>query len=122
MSRTARLAVVGVLALVTTAFAVLTSARHGLFDLRVYYGAVNYWVHDGGMIYDFGLSTSYYGFTYPPFAALAMLPMAALSLPVTIVVATAASMVAAVILLRWVVTPAARRAGWSIWYATAVAC
>jgi alpha-1,2-mannosyltransferase len=121
MSRTARVAVVAGIALVTTVFAAFASARHGLFDLRVYYGAVNYWAHDGGMIYDFGLSVSHYGFTYPPFAALTMLPMAVLSLPVTIVVATAASVVAAVLLLWLVVTPAARRAGSPIWYATAVA-
>ena len=69
--------------LVTAVFATLTSTRHGLFDLRVYYGAVNYWVHDHGMIYDFGLSVSHYGFTYPPFAAMVMLPMAVLNLPAT---------------------------------------
>ena len=52
------------------------AARHGFFDLRVYYGAINYWVHDGGSLYDYLLPRSTYGFTYPPFAALVMLPMA----------------------------------------------
>jgi alpha-1,2-mannosyltransferase len=122
VSRTARLAVVGGIGVVTTVFAALASARHGLFDLRVYYGAVNYWVHEHGKIYDFGLSFKHYGFTYPPFAAMVMLPMAVLSLPVTIVIATAASVVAAVILLALVVTPAARRAGLPIWYAVSLAC
>src|SRR5262245_35464329 len=122
MSRTARLALLGALAVLTTVFAALFSARLGLFDLRVYYGAINYWVHDGGMIYDFGISFKHYGFTYPPFAAMVMLPMALLSLPVTIVIATAASVLAAVLLVALVVTPAARRAGFPLWYAVSLAC
>src|SRR4029079_17200168 len=79
-------------------------------------------VHDHGMIYDFGLSFKHYGFTYPPFAAMVMLPMAVLSLPATIVIPPAASVVAAVVLIALVVTPSARRAGLPIWYAVSLAC
>ena len=67
---------VAVLTLAAAAFAAVLSARHGFFDLRVYRGAVDYWVHDGGMLYDYVNPNTQYGFTYPTFAALTMLPMA----------------------------------------------
>jgi alpha-1,2-mannosyltransferase len=121
MSRTARLLALIGLAVLTTTFAVGFSARRGLFDLRVYHGAINYWVHEHGMIYDFGLSSSHYGFTYPPFAALLMLPMAVLGQQATIVVATTVSALATVAVLVALVAPTARRHGWKIWYAVAVA-
>ncbi|MGO4759543.1 hypothetical protein AB4212_64810, partial [Streptomyces sp. 2MCAF27] len=46
------------------------------FDLSVYYGTVDHWLHDGGRMYDYtvpGADGTAYGFTYPPFAALCML-------------------------------------------------
>ena len=57
----------------------------------VYHGAVDYWVHDGGEIYDYVKPGTRYGFTYPPFAALAMLPMAFLPWWLAIVVSVAAT-------------------------------
>lgn len=97
------------------------AARHGFFDLRVYYGALNYWVDDGGSLYDYLLPRSTYGFTYPPFAALVMLPMAVTPWTVTILISVTASVVATVILLYWLVDPIARRHGWTRWYALALA-
>ncbi|WP_306416144.1 glycosyltransferase family 87 protein [Micromonospora okii] len=113
-------AVVG-LAVAVTAFLSVAAVRHGFFDLKVYYGALNFWVHDGGEIYDFLKPGTQYGFTYPPFAALVMLPMAALPWPAAIVVSVTASVAVSVVLLWWLVDPIARRAGWTRWFALAVA-
>jgi alpha-1,2-mannosyltransferase len=73
--RRKRILTVAGVALATLIFDFFLAVRHGFFDLRVYHGAINYWVHDGGSIYDFVLPFSTYGFTYPPFAALLMLPI-----------------------------------------------
>jgi alpha-1,2-mannosyltransferase len=100
-----------------TLFLSWAAVRHGFFDLKVYYGAINYWVHDHGPIYDFILAKSTYGFTYPPFAAMVMLPMAVLPWTATIAISLTASVLAAVVLLYWMVDPVARRVGWTRWYA-----
>lgn len=97
------------------------AVRHGFFDLKVYYGAINYWVHDHGPIYDFILAKSTYGFTYPPFAAMTMLPMAVLPWNVTIAISLTASVLAGGVLLYWLVDPVARRQGWTRWYALGIA-
>jgi alpha-1,2-mannosyltransferase len=102
-------------------FLVLAAARHGFFDLRVYYGAINHWAHGGGSMYDYILPASTYGFTYPPFAAITMLPMAVLSAPATMVISVIASVVVTSVLLYWLVDPISRRQGWTRWFALGVA-
>lgn len=116
-----RVATVAGIAVAAAAFAILASARHGFFDLRVYYGAINYWVSGSGSLYDFVVPNSYYGFTYPPFAALVMTPMAVLSLPVTQVVSVAATVPATLLVLWWLIGPTARRERWTGWYALGLA-
>jgi len=116
-----RIAVVVAVVLATVAFLSVAMMRHGFFDLKVYYGAINYWVHDGGQIYDWLKPNSKYGYTYPPFAALAMLPMAFVSWPVAIVISCAATVVTTGLLLYWFADPIARREGWSRWFAFAIA-
>ncbi|GAA1833939.1 hypothetical protein GCM10009682_60440 [Luedemannella flava] len=116
-----RVAVVCGLALVTGVFAVLVSARHGFFDLRVYHGAINYWADGRGSLYDFVVDNSYYGFTYPPFAALVMAPMAVLSLTAAQVVSVAATIPATLLVLWWLLSPTIRRQGWTTWYALGLA-
>lgn len=116
-----KVAFVAALAAAVAAFLSVAAIRHGFFDLRVYYGAINYWVHDGGQIYDWLKPDSRYGFTYPPFAALTMLPMAYVSWPVAIVISVAAAVVTTALLLWWLVDPIARREGWTRWFAFAVA-
>ncbi|MFC8849332.1 MULTISPECIES: glycosyltransferase family 87 protein [unclassified Micromonospora] len=113
-------AVVG-LAVAVTAFLSVAAVRHGFFDLKVYYGALHFWVHDGGEIYDFLKPGTQYGFTYPPFAALVMLPMALLPWPAAIVVSVTASVVASAVVIWWLAAPIARRCGWTGWFALAVA-
>jgi alpha-1,2-mannosyltransferase len=116
-----RIAVIAAVVVATAGFLSFAMIRHGYFDLKVYYGAVNYWVHDGGQIYDYLKPNSKYGFTYPPFAALAMLPMAFVSWPVAIVLSVAAAAVTSGLVLWWLLDPIARREGWTRWFAFAVA-
>ncbi|MDQ7903219.1 glycosyltransferase 87 family protein [Phytohabitans sp. ZYX-F-186] len=116
-----RIAVAVAVVLATAAFLSFAAIRHGFFDLKVYYGAINYWVHDGGQIYDWLKPNSKYGYTYPPFAALAMLPMAFVSWPVAIVLSCAAAVVTTGLLVYWLVDPIARREGWTRWFTFAIA-
>ncbi|MEU5550888.1 glycosyltransferase family 87 protein [Micromonospora sp. NPDC047793] len=110
-----------VLAVAVTAFLSVAAVRHGFFDLHVYRGALVWWVHDGGEIYDYLKPGTQYGFTYPPFAALVMLPMAYLSWHGAIVVSVAAGVATAAVLIWWLLDPVSRRAGWTRWFAFAVA-
>ena len=64
---------------------------------------------------------STYGFTYPPFAALVMLPMAYLGWPARSWSAWRPPSVAGTAVLWWLVDPIARRQGWTRWFALAVA-
>ncbi|MGW5671100.1 glycosyltransferase 87 family protein [Micromonospora sp. NPDC003776] len=109
------------LAVAVTAFLSVAAVRHGFFDLRVYYGALNWWVHDGGEIYDFLKPNTQYGFTYPPFAALVMLPMAYLPWLAAITVSVVITVLASTVVIWWLVEPIARRSGWTRWFALAVA-
>lgn len=98
-----------------------SAAYHGFFDSKVYSGAVRYWFRDGGMVYDWLRAGTPYGFTYPPFAGLLMAPMAFLQFPVILVVAGLATVASTVALTWWLIAPAVRRAGWTPWFALAVA-
>ncbi|MFG1919426.1 glycosyltransferase 87 family protein [Micromonospora sp. NPDC048898] len=114
--------VVTVLALVTVlavAIAVLPGHR-GWFDVGVYHGAVGHWMR-GGDLYEWTTGNGY-GFTYPPFAAVSMVPMATLAWYPTIVANLLLTTLAAAFLLHLLVDPLARRHGWTRWYALALAC
>lgn len=113
--------VVAGLATAVTVLLYFTAARHGFFDLRVYQGAVHFWVHDDGEIYDYVKPDSKYGFTYPPFAALLMLPLAYLGWHAAIVLSVAASVVVTAVLLWWLTGSIATRLGWGRWFTLAVA-
>jgi alpha-1,2-mannosyltransferase len=116
-----RVLIVFAVAASAAAFLLAFSARHGSFDLEVYYGAVNYWAHGRGEIYDFLQPMTKYGFTYPPFAALTMLPMAVLPWWLVNVLAIAATVVVTITVLYWFLAPVIRRQGWSRWFAMATA-
>ncbi|BCJ57851.1 glycosyltransferase family 87 protein [Micromonospora endophytica] len=116
-----QLVAVLLLAVAVAAFLSVAAVRHGFFDLQVYRGALVWWVHDGGEIYDYLRPNTQYGFTYPPFAALLMLPMAYLSWHAAIVVSVAAGVVTSAVLIWWLLDPVSRRAGWTRWFAFAVA-
>ncbi|MBQ1070692.1 glycosyltransferase family 87 protein, partial [Micromonospora sp. D75] len=112
---------VAALAAAVTVFLSVAAVRHGFFDLQVYYGALTYWARDGGEIYDFLRPGTQYGFTYPPFAALVMLPMAYLPWNAAIVVSVTLTVLASAVVIWRLLDPVARRSGWTRWFALAVA-
>lgn len=107
-----RLLLVLALAAAVTVFTATVPLLRDWFDLRVYYGAVDSWVHHGGRLYDYRVPGTAYGFTYPPFAAVAMLPMALLGLHTAIAMALLLNLAALVVVLRILIGPAWRRYGW----------
>ncbi|MEV0634676.1 glycosyltransferase 87 family protein [Streptomyces sp. NPDC050619] len=107
-----RLLCVLALAAAVTAFTATVPLLRDWFDLRVYYGTVDTWVHHGGQIYDYRVPGTTYGFTYPPFAAVAMLPMALLGPHAAIAVALLLNLAALAVVLRILAGPAWRRYGW----------
>ncbi|MEU5937429.1 glycosyltransferase 87 family protein [Micromonospora sp. NPDC047187] len=109
----------GLVAVLAVAIAVLPGHR-GWFDVGVYHGAVGHWVR-GGDLYEWTTGNGY-GFTYPPFAAVSMAPMAALAWYPTIVANLLLTALAVAFLLHLLVDPLARRHGWTRWYALALAC
>jgi len=114
---------VAALGAATLAFLFHYSVRHASFDLKIYYYAVRYWLGGQGDLYSYHAPGGNLGFTYPPFAALAMLPMAGLPWPVARLVGKLASVAVAVALLvvYWFLDPVAQRQGWTRWFTWAVA-
>ncbi|GAA2403459.1 hypothetical protein Cme02nite_74820 [Catellatospora methionotrophica] len=114
MVSTPRARLLCVLALATAVglFIALIPGHRGWFDVLVYYGAVNDWVHEGGSLYGYLVPGTHYGFTYPPFAAVVMLPMSMLGWHTVIAVNVALTAVACALVLYWLVDPIAREHGW----------
>ncbi len=107
------------LAMLATAIAVfiaLVPGKRGWFDVGVYYGTIHHWVHEGGLIYDYVRPSTHYGFTYPPFAALCMLPMLLFTWHEAIAVSVLLTTIASALLLYWLIDPIARREGWNRWF------
>jgi alpha-1,2-mannosyltransferase len=87
--------------------------RYVFFDMKIYHGAMEWWVA-GGPLYEYN-SPSDLGFTYPPFAAIAMLPMAVMSATAAGWVNTIASVAALAAVLAMLLLPMADRYGWPRW-------
>src|SRR5262245_59292989 len=85
------------------------------FDLKIYHGAVAYWA-SGGSLYDYLDPDVPLGFTYPPFAALVMLPMAHLSMLDAAWINVFASLAALALVLAALLKPIADRCGWKQWW------
>jgi len=99
---------------------VVYSPWHRFFDLRVYRGAVRWWL-EGRPLYTFELPHTSKGFTYPPFAVLVLLPAAVGSQTTAEVLLTLAS-TALLVLTAWMLlAPVAARHGWPRWFVLAVA-
>ncbi|ELP63480.1 glycosyltransferase 87 family protein [Streptomyces turgidiscabies] len=109
-----RLLLVLALAVAVTVFTATVPLLRGWFDLRVYYGTVDTWVHHGGRIYDYRVPGTAYGFTYPPFAAVSMLPMALLGLRGAITAALLLNLVALGAVVWMAAGPVLRRYGWAL--------
>jgi alpha-1,2-mannosyltransferase len=112
--------VVGLVAAAALATALLAPGRRGWFDVGVYWGTAHWW-RAGGGIYDYLRPGTGYGFTYPPFALLCLLPLALVSRPVAVVAALAVNLGCAAVLLHALVRPLIRERHWHPWYALAVA-
>ena len=93
---------------------------HHTFDLRVYRGAVRWWL-DGRPLYDFVRPHTTKGFTYPPFAVLVLLPLALGTETTATVLLTVVSGVLVVATTWWLIAPVAERHGWPRWVALGVA-
>src|SRR3954451_8026040 len=93
---------------------------HHTFDLRVYRGAVQWWLH-GHPLYDFLRPHTEKGFTYPPFAILVLLPLA-LGTETTATILLTAVSGGVVLLTTWLlVSRVAVRHGWPRWAAVGAA-
>jgi alpha-1,2-mannosyltransferase len=112
---------VALLALTVTTFIAIVPGKRGWFDVGVYYGTVHHWIHDGGLIYDYVRPGTHYGFTYPPFAALCMLPMLLFTWHEAIAVSVALTVAASAALIYWLVDPIAKREGWNRWFTFCIA-
>lgn len=93
---------------------------HNGFDLSVYRGAMVWW-RNGHPLYSYHLGHTPFGFTYPTFAALCMLPMAFVGKTAALTITAVGCEVAIVVTTWWLVAPIARRHGRSPWWSTAIA-
>lgn len=118
-----RVLVVTALAAIASALHVWYGNRHGFFDLRIYWEAVGAWA-DGKDLYAYArpdASQGTLGFTYPPFAALVLRPLAALPFWAAAALSCVVSGTALVLVTYWLVAPVADRLGQPRWYALGVA-
>ncbi|NUT37969.1 MAG: DUF2029 domain-containing protein [Hamadaea sp.] len=81
------------------------------FDFKIYHGAVAYWA-DGGSLYDYLDPVVPLGFTYPPFAALIMLPMGYLPMLDAAWINVGASLLVLTAVVAALLAPVAERCGW----------
>ncbi|PWW21706.1 alpha-1,2-mannosyltransferase [Geodermatophilus normandii] len=93
---------------------------HNWFDLRVYDGAAEWW-RSGRPLYDYTYGRTQYGFTYPPFAALLMLPMTLLPIEAVAAVHATVNLLVLAGVTWWLVAPLARRHGRPVGFACAAA-
>ena len=118
-----RVVVVAALVLAAAVAHVWYGNRHGFFDLRIYWEAVRWW-GSGHDLYSYARPDKVQGslgFTYPPFAALLLRPLALLPFDAAAGVFTAVSVVALALATYWLLAPVADRHGWPRWFALAVA-
>ncbi|MET4920917.1 glycosyltransferase 87 family protein [Streptomyces sp. PSRA5] len=119
-SRRRRYLLLGVLCAGVTAFVATVPYHRDWFDLWVYYDAVRHWTDAGGGLrgaglYDYRVPGQVYGFTYPPFAALCVLPLSLLAWPVALTVGIVANLGALALILRRLAEPVIRRHGLDRW-------
>jgi alpha-1,2-mannosyltransferase len=96
--------VAGLASAIGVLLAVIPGHR-GWFDVGVYHGAVGHWV-GGGQLYDYLRPGTHYGFTYPPFAALCLLPLSLLGWHPAVAASVLVNAAAAALLLYWLVVRA----------------
>ncbi len=118
--RARRVALVAAIGGIALALALFAPGRRGWFDVGVYWGTANWWRH-GGSIYAYLHPGTPYGFTYPPFALLCLLPLSLFDWPGAVIVALLVNLGCLALLIRWLVEPVRERAGWHRGYTLVVA-
>ncbi|MGV9763258.1 glycosyltransferase 87 family protein [Micromonospora tulbaghiae] len=93
---------------------------YNFFDMKIYHGAVLWWA-GGNELYDFVAPSTTLGFTYPPFAALVMLPMSWLPVDGAGFVNALASIGALAVVLAALLRPIVDRLGWPLWFTVGIA-
>ncbi|MEU7763309.1 MULTISPECIES: glycosyltransferase 87 family protein [Micromonospora] len=93
---------------------------YNFFDMKIYHGAVLWWA-GGNELYDFVAPSTTLGFTYPPFAALVMLPMTWLPVDGAGFVNALASIGALAVVLAALLRPIVDRLGWPLWFTVGIA-
>jgi hypothetical protein len=93
---------------------------YNFFDMKIYHGAVVWWA-SGNELYSFIAPSTTLGFTYPPFAALAMLPMSWLPVDAAGWLNALASIAALAVVLAALLRPIVDRLGWSLWFTVGIA-
>lgn len=91
--------------------------RNHNYDLRIYWHAIRWW-DSGHALYDFtqyDLIQGPLGFTYPPFAAVVMYPMAWIPLGGVQTLMVIFDVVALLFTTAWFGFPVAQRHGWPRW-------
>ncbi|MEV6816489.1 glycosyltransferase family 87 protein, partial [Micromonospora sp. NPDC051296] len=89
----------------------LPNTVHDFFDLKIYMSAMDWWAA-GNPLYDYVQPDRVQGelyFTYPPFAALLLLPFSLLKLGATVAIFTGLTLLAVVVTTRWLLDPVIRR-------------
>jgi alpha-1,2-mannosyltransferase len=116
-----RLAIVGVVAVVVAAAHVWYGNRHDFFDLLVYRDAMRWW-DAGNPLYEYVQpddTQGRLGFTYPPFAAYLLRPLAWLTPAQTTWAYSVIAVAAFAASIWWLVRPLARRG--PAWFVFALA-
>jgi alpha-1,2-mannosyltransferase len=97
--------------------------RHNYYDLRIYDDAIRWWA-SGKPLYSFSHFDRIQGplgFTYPPFAALLMYPMAWVPVGVVVTVMLLANLAALVLTTAWLAAPLADRLHQPRWFVLGLA-
>lgn len=116
-----RILIISCIIVGSATFLILFANNYHSVDHRIYYGAITSWVN-GEDLYEYAQPPDYrFGFTYPPFAAILMLPMVLLSSELAIMVSRIAIAATISLIVFYLMTPLAQRNGWSRWYVVAIA-
>ena len=117
-----RIGIVVVLTAIAVAVHIWYRNRHHFLDLFIYRDAVRWW-DAGNPLYEFAhpdATQGRLGFTYPPFAAFLLRPLAWLTTTQAVWAYIVVTVLAFAASVWWLVRPMADRHGWPRWFAFAI--
>jgi alpha-1,2-mannosyltransferase len=123
MPKAIRIATVTAVAAAVAAFLDWYGNRHDFFDLRIYVSAMRWWA-DGHPLYEYAQPDRVQGelyFTYPPFAAVLLRPLAEIPVGATIAIFLIGTAVAIGVTTWWLVHPVALRHRQAPWFVAGLA-